>query len=75
MQKTNLDELLNEYEDVCDLLASTMEKANAMDENSFGTFCCMITEEFCKAHSLDAVEFSQWLADSIRMRNRDFGRY
>lgn len=75
MQKINIDELLKRYDDVRDLLVSTMEKTNAMDETSFGTFCCMITEEFCKTHSLDVVEFSQRLADSIWMVNKDFGRY
>ena len=75
MQKINIDELLKGYDDICDLLSSTTEKTNAMDKISFGTFCCMITEEFCKAHSLDVVGFSQWLADSIKMLNKDYGRY
>ena len=75
MQEINRDVLLKGCDAVYDLLTSTMEKTNAMDETSFGTFCCMITEEFCKAHSLDVVEFSQRLADSIWMVNKDFGRY
>ena len=69
------NEFWNRHIEVCDLLADTLGRSNAMDKIEVGIFCCMIMEKFCKAHSLDVIEFSQWIADNIRILNEIIGRY
>ena len=65
----------NGYIDASELLSDILERSNAMDKYSFGTFCCMCMDEYCKANSLDVIELSKWLAYNIRIMNEKNGRY
>ena len=75
MNEIDLTSFWKDMDDAADLLIDTMGRSNAMDRISFGTFCCMIMEEFCRANSLDVIVFAQWIADNVRIMNERNGRY
>lgn len=75
MKEIDLIGFWKEIDEATDLLIDTIDRSNALDKTSFGTFCCMIMEEFCKAHSLDVIVVSQWIADNVRIMNEKNGSY
>lgn len=50
MNEIDLTSFWKGMDDAADLLIDTMGRSNVMDRISFGTFCCMIMEEFCRAN-------------------------
>lgn len=75
--KEQIDEFIedwNDYVDACDLLTDTKGKAIGLKKVNFGTYCCMIMEEYCAANNLDPVEFSQWIADNVKIMAEKNGR-
>ena len=75
MKEFDLIAFWKRVDDATDLLADTLARSKAMDRIGFGTFCCVIMEEFCEAHSVDVIEFAQWIADNIWIMNDKNGRY
>lgn len=58
-----------------ELLVDTKDRANNLSKNAFETFCCMIMEEYCRENSMDVVDFSQSIADNVRIMVKRKGSY
>lgn len=56
-----------------------LEKCNNYTSNmsyiGFGSFLCMLSEEWCKQHDENVVEFTQTIAQMVTEVNNELGEY
>ncbi len=60
---------------VFNLLANLTPVTNKLDSVEFGSFYCMLLEEWCKYNDQDIVLFIQTFAEMIKDVNRRDGKY
>lgn len=48
---------------------------NNWDPAAFGSFCCMIMEEWCRSNNQDVVAYIQYLADQVYEVHEKCGKY
>jgi len=48
---------------------------NRWDPATFGSFYCMILEEWCKSNNQDVVAYAQYLADQVEEMHEELGNY
>jgi len=59
----------------CDLLQDVLPRTNAMDYPAFGSFYCMLLEEWCLNHRMDINEIISEISTLIHDVNAIEGKY
>lgn len=68
------DESESSYTKICKIMSDIKERCNALDKRGFGSLCCTLVDVYCSVNDLDSIEFSQWLADNVKIMNEKCGR-
>lgn len=66
-----MEELMIAFEILTDIAPRT----NRMNMTAFGSFYCMLLEEWCKEHNENIVEFINNVHITVIEVNADMGRY
>lgn len=59
----------------CDLLRDVLPRTDAMDYPAFGSFYCMLLEEWCLHHQMDITEIISEISTLIHDVNTIEGKY
>lgn len=67
--------MFTELTQLQDDIMETTDKIKHMDIVNFGTYICMLIEEYYKANKLDATEMADTLCNLVKEVNEEEGRY
>lgn len=70
-----LTEMCPSITTACDLLQEVLPQTNAMDYPAFGSFYCMLLEEWCLHHQADITEVISEISTLIHDVNAIEGKY